>query len=239
MNMPDKGILTEDKWLSSMLGCDAYCINISQLNRTTFEHNLKALAEGKVFLYAKVHPGETEIIGFLEDVGFRLVDTNVRWHKKVQQIEPVTSYFTFRRALPEDCSQVTKLAFNSFKFSRFHQDPLIKDDTADRIKAAWAGNFFSGLRGNAMIIAESKGEISGFLQLDISKHQAVIDLIAVSETDRCKGVAKGMINLLEAEFEVKEVLVGTQLANAPSIRLYQKLRFQFDSAQYVFHYHSC
>ncbi len=48
-----------------------------------------------------------------------------------------------------------------------------------------------------------------------------------------------MIQYAETELvKFSEVRVGTQLANAPSIKLYENLGFRFLEGHYVFHLHA-
>ena len=48
-----------------------------------------------------------------------------------------------------------------------------------------------------------------------------------------------MINFATNNLDDFEYIrVGTQLANVPSLRLYEKLGFYIVDAAYVFHYHS-
>ena len=144
-----------------------------------------------------------------------------------------------RSASAEDRGAVESIAREGFASTRFHLDPSFPQTFANEIKAQWAGNFFSGQRGDAMLVAEaSDGAIAGFLQLLVRGPDLVIDLIAVSEKWRGKGVGGAMIEAAEAQFEqCSQYLVGTQLANAPSLRLYQSCGFSLKSGAYVFHFH--
>ena len=47
-----------------------------------------------------------------------------------------------------------------------------------------------------------------------------------------------MIAFVESQFAPSVIAVGTQVANLPSVRLYEKLGFRLAAAQYVFHFHN-
>jgi ribosomal protein S18 acetylase RimI-like enzyme len=134
---------------------------------------------------------------------------------------------------------VVGLARRSFIYSRFHLDKAIPRETADTLKAEWVGNYFTGKRGDQMVVALVDGTIVGFLQLLYGRDKTVtIDLISVDASQRRKGIASDMIAYAEAECgDFKQIRVGTQIANVPSIRLYEKIGFRVTGAQYVFHYH--
>jgi ribosomal protein S18 acetylase RimI-like enzyme len=143
-----------------------------------------------------------------------------------------------RFANSSDETDVRALARNVFKYNRFNQDPNISSEIASKIKEEWVGNFFLGKRGKWMIVVEENSKIKGFLQL-ICKNEdiIVIDLIAIDEKSRGKGLAKEMIsyayeNCLKT---VGTIEVGTQVANTPSIKLYLKLGFHMNLASYVLH----
>ena len=83
------------------------------------------------------------------------------------------------------------------------------------------------------------GKIVGFALLALpAANEVVIDLIAVEEGCRRRGIAADMIHFVESEFASSRIAVGTQVANLPSVRLYEKLGFRLAHAQYVFHFHN-
>jgi ribosomal protein S18 acetylase RimI-like enzyme len=141
-----------------------------------------------------------------------------------------------------DCAAVRKVAEASFRFSRFHLDPKIPNDVADRIKGDWAENYFRGARGDGMVVAELDGEVAGFLQLLWSGPKLVIDLIAVAPHAARRGLARGMISFAWTKGTGDErgpssMLVGTQAVNIPSCRLYEGLGFRLSAASIVMHHH--
>ena len=55
---------------------------------------------------------------------------------------------------------------------------------------------------------------------------------------RGRGIAKDMIMYSQNQFKDFEYIrVGTQLANKPSINLYEDMCFRYIEASYVFHCH--
>jgi len=90
-----------------------------------------------------------------------------------------------------------------------------------------------------MVVTSVDGKIAGFVQLLHSGRDLVIDLIAVDRKFRRKGIARDMICFAQTAIKgFKRMRVGTQLANIPSIRMYERLEFMFVDASYVFHYHN-
>ncbi|MBZ0167290.1 MAG: GNAT family N-acetyltransferase, partial [Candidatus Omnitrophica bacterium] len=79
-----------------------------------------------------------------------------------------------------------------------------------------------------------------FIQLLKTADTLIIDLIAVDETARQRKLATDMIHYAQKNCRGNCVKyrVGTQLANTPSINLYQNLGFYMTRKDYVYHYHS-
>ena len=191
------------------------------------------------FIYAKISPAEINKMQFLEDTGFYLVDTNLLLEKTLGKKDRKAGNRNIRFASDGDKEHVKKLAGRSFTYSRFHLDPYFTKRTANRIKTFWAGCFFSGSRGNAMVVAEGGNSICGFLQLLYLEEEIIIDLIAVDARFRMSNIASGMIQFAEKNCTGFKVMrVGTQLVNIPSFQLYQKLGFRMISSQYIFHYNN-
>ena len=169
--------------------------------------------------------------------GFRVVDTNVQLSRA-----PIVAQGAekCRFATAADEPSVRAIAATAFSQTRFHADPLIRAADANRIKEEWVANFFRGRRGEWMIVAEDGDRIDGFLQvLRRAGDTLVIDLIAVAERARGKGVASAMIEFAAEACLGRPagMLVGTQIANTGSLGLYTRLGFRVESAAYVLHLH--
>lgn len=189
------------------------------------------------FIYAKVGSENLARVRFLEEAGFRLIDTNVYLEKPIFR-KRAAADSRIRHSEPRDREGVMAVAAKSFRYSRFHLDRAFSGKTANRVKAQWAGGFFAGTRGTAMVVAEDAGEIRGFLLLIDSPEKILIDLIAVDPDCRNNGIATGLIRFAESDSKKCAMIgAGTQIANAPSLGLYEGLGFRIASSQYVFHYH--
>ncbi len=192
-----------------------------------------------VFAYAKVPVAEVEKGQWLSEAGFYVVDTLLTFEKSLGKASGDPPPCVVRPARPEDAQAVSALAARAFHTTRFHLDPAIPYETAAAIKGAWAGNFFNGERGDAMLMAEVDGDAAGFLLLvDAGAGVAVIDEIAVDQVYRGRGVASALLDRVRDVLPQAAVLrAGTQAANHASLVLYQRRGFVLRDAQYVFHSH--
>lgn len=227
--------LAADAWLGSILGRPAWTV------AEQGSEPLGNLGKGPAFATAKLAASATADVAELEGLGFRVVDMALTFDTdKVNSGSRAGARF----ARPEDQARVEAIAGSSFRYSRFHLDSRMPKALADKVKAAWAGNWFRGKRGDGMVVAEADGRVAGFLQLLWAAQDClVIDLIAVDAASARGGLAKAMISFAHErgtgdQRRPRSMRVGTQAANVPSVRLYESLGFRLRGAQFVLHYHS-
>jgi GNAT superfamily N-acetyltransferase len=232
--------VTADRWLGDVMELDAYRIAGSLVPEEAQQaaDALRSIATRPSFAYARVPTRDLATAQGLEAHGFRLVDTNVTL--ETDRLSPPSGAQTAARAArPEDAEAVEQIARTGFEVSRFHLDPQLRPALADEIKAQWAANFFRGQRGDFMVVAECEGAVAGFLQLLTAPESVlVIDLIAVAQPFRGRGLAAAMIQYAARTCGTPQRLrVGTQVANIGSLALYQRLGFRVSASAYMFHLH--
>lgn len=229
--------LEQDPWLSDVLERPAWRVVDGGAGAP-----LAGLhAERPQFATAKIPAAKTAAVHTLESFGFRTVDAALTFTTDAVAASPAGPSVRF--ALAADRAAVEAIAGRSFRFSRFHLDPALPAALAHRVKARWAGNWFAGARGDGMVVAEDGARVAGFLQLLWAKDgRLVIDLIAVDEANRGRGLAAAMIGFaaVHGTGDARRpagMVVGTQAANVASVRLYESLGFRLREAQFVLHHH--
>ena len=243
VNSLDKFFI-KDHWLSKQLSSKTFQFNINGFSTKELSKNWKQFLRGnqeaKIFVYSKVRTNDIEKSIFLQNENFNLIDTNILFELKSGFLDERLSDNNIKIKFADKRykNSVARLAKNNFKYSRFHQDPKIKNDTADLIKSRWAKNFFLNLRGDHMILAFIEEKLVAFLQLLSSGDDIIIDLIAVDKKARGRKVGRGLIQFAIDNIQHSSILVGTQISNTPSIKLYQNLGFKYSESNYVFHFHS-
>jgi len=213
-----------DAWLSQQIGKPAYRWQGITLND---------LPPGPCFCYAKVPETNHQEKKVLEDAGFTLVETSVIYQKQVSQVE--ASDPRLREARAGDCERVKQIAGCSFRLSRFHVDPKFSPGAGNRIKEAWAGNFFRGARGDRMLVAEESGDLAGFILILKKPRGVVVDLVAVDPAFQGRGLGPAL--LLAAETKGCRITAGTQKANTSSCRMYEKCGYKPSKSELVYHLH--
>ena len=234
--------LTRDAWLSERMGKHVYHLRFPPGHRGNgiAEALAPVHAAGlPAMVYAKIAVRETGLCQRLQQAGFAVVVGSLFFELRPAVLSlSAKSRAKARFARPEDEERIRHLARRSFSASRFHLDPQISDETANGIKAEWAGNFFAGKRGDYMVVVEGQDGPSGFLLLlEDDEGGMTVDLLAVDTASRRKGLASEMIRFACAELRPKAVKAGTQTANPASIGLYQGLGFRLVGGDFVLHNH--
>lgn len=231
-------VLAPDDWLAQVFGYPVFRLSLGsgQPDRAAVA-DVVARAGQPAFLYAKLETHAVAQVRILEQVGFGVTDTTITLEKNADPGAEVGAGVRF--AVPADEKAVTDLAADTFSWSRFHLDPQIPRATADAVKAKWAASFFRGTRGHFMVVATVDKQVTGFLQLLCAPADAVtIDLIGVAAGMRGRGLATDMIKFAEARVPgCNRIIVGTQIANIGSVRLYERLGFHARASTYVLHHH--
>lgn len=227
---------SRDTWLETFLGKPVWHFSGDE------SPDMSAINDGIAFADAKLDVTDLEAHRNYLDSGFHIVSSLLTFICAPEEIIRTVDekdFIDIRFAIPSDNEAVKAIAKDAFVYDRFHVDPKISEYVAGEIKAAWAGNFFSGQRGEWMVVGEVDGKVVSFLQLlHGGDGQLIIDLIAVSEKARGCGLAKKMIAFASANCAPNSpILVGTQLANVPSVTLYENLGFRLISSNHVFHCH--
>jgi len=226
-----------DPWLSRIIGRPALRLTTTDAPSDDWKKRLKS---DDLFVTAKLPADQVAEANFLQDLGFHTIDTALTFETPRLSAAPPERNVRFAHA--SDREAVARLAGTAFVYSRFHLDPALPKSLANKVKAAWASNFFAGQRGNGMVVAERDGVVAGFLQLLWADRVLVIDLIAVSPQATRQGHARAMLAFAAANGtgdmrRPEGFRAGTQAANAPSVRLYESLGFRFRDARFVLHHH--
>lgn len=241
------GLFTADTWLSEVAGFPCYKFvgsNAVPMNIGRLRNETAIIAgAGNAFFFAK---HETNLIGgsaCLERAGFSVVDTNMTMEWRANCFSPhATSDIIIVDARPEHYVKIQNIAQQCFRYSRFHLDPLFPANIADLVKRRWVESYCGGTRGAAIYLALAKNEPIGFLavlETDDNLRVATIDLIGISPEYQGRGVGSTLVNHFIKNWcgRVAKLRVGTQVANIPSLSLYERCGFRIISSAYVLHAH--
>jgi ribosomal protein S18 acetylase RimI-like enzyme len=226
--------IREDAWLSTVFGYPVFAVEPAAAGE--LERHVAGLE--RAFYSARVpveHPGDMRA---LEAAGLRVVDVGVTLVRN--GADPVAhtalDVGLLRAGDPE---AVLEIAGTCFRYSRFHLDPLVPPATADKVKREWVASYVTGARGLELLVARDGGTPVGFLAVLADGDARVIDLVGVSVDRQARGVGTALVAAFVERHgpQARELRVGTQIANVPSLRLYARFGFGVTRSEYVLHGH--
>jgi ribosomal protein S18 acetylase RimI-like enzyme len=211
-----------DGWLSDVLGFDAWI-------------GAAPADSERALVTRRVPVGDVDVLGEAAQLGFAVVDVNVTLERSGSDgvgaddgaVAPATE---------EQAAALLDVAGSCFRYSRFHLDPLIPQEAADRVKREWVRSYVEGRRGVELLAAGTDGFLAA---LEAEDGARVIDLVGVAPKAQGRGVGESLVAAFVRRHGAggRTLRVGTQVANVPSLRLYEKLGFRIVSAAYVLHRH--
>jgi ribosomal protein S18 acetylase RimI-like enzyme len=231
--------IAPDAWLADVMRRPVFRVRATAEAAARVAAHSLAQPPG-TFYFAKLPTSDVALLRRFTEAGFEVVDTAITLHHD-RDIPPSLTSVTVREVREEDEEAVVAIATRAFHCSRFHLDPRIEPEVAQAIKGEWVRNYCRGLRGDRLFVATLPGldRPIGFLAALQSGECAVLDLIAVDAGVRRNGVGAALVSAFLAAYRprFRTVVVGTQVANVSSIRLYERLGFVFARSEYVVHKH--
>jgi ribosomal protein S18 acetylase RimI-like enzyme len=228
---------------------DLFGVGIGKLKLALFANNVdlesrrclfssikeQAASAGLSLVFARVPLNDQLTIHSLEANGAIITDVLVTLARNVTSSiknEVLDSDIIVEEASVLDEEALLSVANNTFTLDHFHGDSRLPRDKCQELFSKWTSNSLKGL-ANVVFAAKRAGEVLGFVTCKLEEsHDGVrkgaIDLLGVKID--CKGIGIGTLLVSRAlewfSDRVDIVLVGTQAANTPAIRLYSKMGFK-------------
>lgn len=240
---PDVPRLRPDAWLTATLGIP--CL-VAEVHTRAAARMLAAglpLPGPRSFLTIQAPACTPQDLAPLLAKGAFIADTRVTLSGSITQgrarsgRDPRTADVRLREACDRDRTAVCDLAAGVFTCSRFHRDPRLGPEAGARIKRAWTDAWFTGHRGDAMIVAEDAHGPAGFLLALRLDGTLVVDLIAVAPHRRGCGIAGAMTRAAAEHLRCRAVRLGTQAVNTASIRAGESMGLHVERTIPILHVH--
>ena len=217
--------IKSDPWLEKILKRKCYNLKLDRKNGKKF------LSFPTGFITCKLDSNHFKESLYLQSKNFFFIDNQLTftWKFSETKFQKICDFATIH-----DKDNLLKLS-NFLNNSRFHIDKNISSTESKMIKEHWIKNFFSGQRGDGLIISKEKNIINGFLLYLKKKENLIIDLIVVAPKTRRKSIGKNMIFFLSSLFKGFNIQAGTQSSNSTAINFYQKLGFKLSSSKIILH----
>jgi dTDP-4-amino-4,6-dideoxy-D-galactose acyltransferase len=237
--------IREDAWLAEIMARPVFRLEAGEpasADADALAAHVRQQERG--FYYAKVDAERIDTVRLLAAAGFVVVDTNVVFELDRRSELPAEPGAVAIGALePADEDALLEVAATAFTRTRFHLDPLVGADVANAIKRSWCQSYARQKRGDRLFVAKLANDPdrrpAGFLAALTTPQSAVIDLIGVAPAFQRRRVGAALTAAFVEHYRgrVPALQVGTQVANIPSIRLYERSGFSLVRSQYVLHLH--
>lgn len=228
--------ISEDSWLSERFGYPVFTVRGPN---GLADH---AAAQQRATYQARVGVADLRGVARLESAGMRVVNVTSTLTADPAVPLPGTGG-EVREAEPERDQALLDVAQRSFRYTRFHLDPDVPREVADRIKRDWVWSYLNGRRGDELLVALRNGEPVGFLcgmpREERGLRLRVIDLIGVAPEAQGTGAGRALVHAFHkrAAGRCDAVEVGTQMANTPATAFYERLGYVATRAAYDLHMH--
>lgn len=232
-----------DSWLSERFGHPLFSLRDFDGDEPDAAATVRGHADAHpaVSYQAKVPTARTRLLDALVGAGLKVVNTAVTLGRDPAESEAQASACEVGEATGEDGEALLDVAERSFWATRFHLDPAVPDEVANRIKRDWVDAYLRCERGDQLLVARVAGRPVGFLAVIAGDGGRVrtIDLTAVDPDHRGAGVGEALARrfLSDSVDKCDHVTVGTQAPNTAAIRLYERLGFEVEDTVYDLHLH--
>jgi len=210
----------------------------------------KIQAELKLeYIITRIKASDVALSMALEINGFRIIDGILTFMRDLNQAPPVEENINKNLIVEFGCQdrveEIIKLAEKMYIYDRFHNDPLIPKERADKLHGVWLDNSCKKRVVDEVIIGVLNGKLAGFVTCKLHRKLeeitglkvGTIVLVGTSPEFRGQSVAYTLTIESLKWFKrkgIRFVEVGTQISNIPASRLYEKAGFKLINTSLTF-----
>jgi dTDP-4-amino-4,6-dideoxy-D-galactose acyltransferase len=203
----------------------------------------KALQENDFNIIDNVNNVSSNNLFISKLSGAFVTDINFQFTKEInEEIKHVNKFdISIQNKLPIN-NEILDISKNSYKHSRFFNDPYLNKDKARDVYGHWVQSSFLN-ENKYFIICSIDSKIAGYVlfSLDFKNNASIIELISVKEGMENRTIGKEMMMNLEQYIynnhrDIKYIKVGTQSNNINAINFYMGNGFRVKEIRSVYHY---
>ncbi len=184
---------------------------------------------GYAVVFLRLARGES-LQAVVEAMGYAAIDTLVTSTLRTRsastaQHDAVTLEQVSRLDDPGDIASIARITADVMKTSHLHADARLPIAQTRALYAAWATNDVTG-RAQRTFLARAAGQIVGYITVLDRGSSIMIDLVAVDEAWRGRGIGAVLLRSVIAWIGDRDVVatIGTQREN-PALGLYARHGF--------------
>lgn len=175
----------------------------------------------------------------LERNNFRFIEMVL--HPTIKNLQDVDIYehgIVVSGVEESEVSLIGAISERTFSFERYHLDPFIESDLADKRYRKWAENSYND-EIQHLLKATLNGEIVGFFVVEYKDDLVYWHLTAVSPEKQGQGLGYRVWMAMIEYHKLggyHRILTTISARNAPVLNLYSKLNFRFLPPEMTFHW---
>lgn len=242
------GIIDTNKYKIQELEWDTNFFNVNcakvilkkEIDKEEFKNINEYIKENKIKFVTIQNDNNNEtnnkLLGSIK--GVYLADVNIQFVKKVnkKQDNNIENNIRISNNLPENIN-ILDISNSSFIYSRFLRDNHFKN--GNQVYKEWAKNSFNK-KDKFFCYYNIDGKTIGFILFKKDdKNTIIVELMAIEQKYRNKGIGTRLLNKLES-YAVKEdieyIKVGTQLNNIEAQNFYIKNNFKHLQNNSIYHW---
>lgn len=201
----------------------------------------QARTRGVDYVFCPVSPSDLPTIRVLSTCGFELIETRCHYHRPL--VAPPPQRYSTRLATPADIPSLARAARIMVNpFDRFHADPAVPEEDADRLMERWVEASITGGFADATIVPDVEAPEAFSTARYHREHwqgwgcklsQTMLSAVA----PRHKGWHLKIISELDEHLRgigAEHSLLVTQITNSAVIHNLEKLGFKFGKGEHIF-----
>ncbi|MBX2840186.1 MAG: GNAT family N-acetyltransferase [Flammeovirgaceae bacterium] len=167
-----------------------------------------------------------------------LVDRKITYKKEIVATNQADQHISSFQKGIDDEEILIQLAIEAGEFSRFNTDPNIDKNSFQKLFRLWMENALAQKTDTHVLVYKEQNEICGMVTLKLKDGIGNIDLIAVRQDFRGRGMGKKLLIAAETNLNNKtdQVSVVTQSRNSLACRLYESFGFELANQVYFYHF---
>lgn len=218
--------LTRMDWDSNFWGVDIYNISQCYENRN-YKLEFDRTVESKIFIIqALTTDKDIEYINFLEESGFRFIESKVNLVKRVKNTSDILESALFKDVKLDDLTEYKDEFYSLYgEVSRFS---FLPKEKVNEFYYKWVVKSIKGELDDNCIGYYTEGSLGGFVTYKILEQKLIIGLLGVFPEYQGKRISQNLLHFIEnvaIKNNCNEIYVSTQGKNTKAINAYIKSGF--------------
>jgi RimJ/RimL family protein N-acetyltransferase len=195
------------------------------------------------YVFTQVDPRDLAMMRVLGEQGFSLIEPRMYFHRGIREYEYLKRY-PARAARDEDLPCITAVARDTVNiYDRFHADPFISKEDADRLMEQWIRVSLSKEFSDVVMVPDLPGQPAAVVTGRYLKHNwrqwnlKIGQVVLGASSGQIQGWAVKLLSELIyhfAESGVQNLYFSTQVTNTRIIKVCEHLGLHVGKTEFVF-----